>query len=387
MRIARRSPKEAAARSTPFGATLTSVESLRARLLDGLDAPVAARRVSPSDAVGAVLAEDAAFPEDRPTAAIALERGFAVRSTETIGASPYAPIDLVAPPPVEPGAPIGAPFDAVLAAAAATPTPGGVLAQTAVAPGADLLPRGWCAAKGAPIAAAGTRLTATAALVAEAGGLDAVAVRRPRVLVLHDDADGGRAGARVLAELLGGGPATIAAAPFDAAEPPAADLVLLIGRGDLDARDPALARFRALGRVDGGGLALVGCEATAWGAIAARPALLLPGRLEELFVATLVLIEPIVARLAGERPRDDRACGRLARKLVSQIGYTELAFLARDTTGALEPLATGRPSWTAIARADAWIELGPESEGHGEATTISVRAMPFAPVRPIGATA
>ncbi|MCE1237339.1 MAG: hypothetical protein LWW93_13395 [Hyphomicrobiales bacterium] len=386
MRIARRSPKGPATPSTPFGATLTSVERLRERLLAGL-VPVEAQGLAPRDGVGAVLATDVAFPRDEPEAPIALARGFAVRSSETIGASPYAPIELVAASPVEPGAPVEPPFDAVLRFDAATPSPAGVLVQTALSPGADLMPRGFCAMRDAPIAAAGTRLTRIAALIAAAAGLETIAVRRPHLLVLHDGEIRGRAGANALSDLLGAGLTATSIDTFDIAVPTEVDLVLLLGRGDLDPSDPALAFLRERGRVDGGGLALVGCEAVAWGEIAGRPALVLPERPEEALVAALVLIEPMIARLAGEAPTVDRVEGRLARKIVSQIGFTELAFLARDAAGAFEPLATGRPTWTAIARADAWIDLGPENEGHGEATTITARAMPFAPLRPHGATA
>lgn len=385
MRIARRAPRGTASRATPLGATLTSVETLRRRLLADLE-PVAAEALAPLDAVGAVLAEPLVVPADRPDRPIALRRGWAVAARETIGASPYAPVETAALCRVEPGAPVEPPFDAVLPFDAVVAAAGAAQVQTPASPGGDLLPRGWCAPAGAPIAAAATRLTPAAALLAAAAGLATVAVRRPRILVLRDPSAEGGDAARALFALASAGAAVVTVADLGESTA-AADLVLLVGRGDLAAADPALDHFRAQGRIDGGGLALTACEAVAWGDLGGRPALLLPGRFEELLIAALVLVGPLVRRLADDRAPLATATGRSTRKIVSQIGFTELALLARTTDGAFEPLSVGRPSWTAIGRADAWIELGPECEGHAEAATTTVAAMPFGLPSAIGAKA
>lgn len=376
MKIAKRHRGRPAGADAPLGTTLAPVDDLRRHFAATL-APAAIVDLAPDAAIGAILAEDLAFSEDLPTAPTALRAGWAVASNETIGASPYAPVAPTRLVAVEPGDAVPSPLDAVVARAAAIDEGGVRHVQETVSPGADLLRRGWCASAGAVIGRAGTTVTPTTALLAEAAGIATLSVRRPRVAVSHDGSPRGIAAARALALLLGRDAVAATLAPFAETDPAAADLVVAIGRGDLAADDPALTWWRAQGQIEGGGLALVGCEAVAWGRFGATPALLLPGRPEELVVACAALVGPIVATLADDHTAVETTTGRLTRKLVSQIGFTELAFLGRTADGGLEPLATGRPPWTAIGAADAWIELGPECEGHGEGMDMTVRPMPF----------
>ncbi|HSP26176.1 MAG TPA: molybdopterin-binding protein, partial [Saliniramus sp.] len=87
--------------------------------LDGI-AMVAARRVSPEEAVGRVLAEALRAPADFPQAHIALRPGYAVESAATIGASAYSPVIMMELPravaigePLPPGADAVLPEDAL----------------------------------------------------------------------------------------------------------------------------------------------------------------------------------------------------------------------------------------------------------------------------------
>ncbi|MDK9697260.1 MAG: hypothetical protein OEL76_12790 [Siculibacillus sp.] len=255
MRSAKRTPQRPSPRDTSFGPALATVESLRERLFAVVPS-AAIVTLATREAVGAVVASDLVVPRDEPATAISLLCGHAVASVETIGASPYAPVDLVTGHRVEPGTPIEPPCDAVLAADAVIAIAGGRQVQESVAPGENLLRAGASAAAGTPIVTAGTRFSSGAALYAEAGGVEAVAVRRARVGVLHDGSRAGAVAARALATLVGTGQAKVDVATFATEDRGEADLVLLIGRGDLSARDPALDHLRAHGRVDGGGLAL-----------------------------------------------------------------------------------------------------------------------------------
>ncbi len=377
MKLGKRNRTTSAAADKPLGSTLVSLDAFR-RSAVAAPAPVAPCRLPPRAAIGAILADDVVFAYDRPLMPIARRAGWAVASTDTIGASPYAPVTPASLAAVEPGDAIVEPFDAVAARASVPATGGEPRFHEVVAPGTDLLPRGWCARAGSLLAEAGAIVTERLAFLAESAGIAALPVRRPRVAVLHDGSDAGAEAARALTLLLGRGPARIEIAAFAAFDPAEADLLLLLGRGDLDAVDPARTWFAATGTIDGGGLALAACEATAWGAIAGRPALLLSGRPEDLFVAALAIIEPLIAALAGWSPPIVETTGRLTRKLVSEVGLAEITLLARADDGTLVPLSTGRPPWTAIARADAWVELGPECEGFADGTTLAVR--PLVPV-------
>lgn len=374
MKLGKRTRITSAAADKPLGTTLASLDAFR-RLPIATPSPVAPCRLPPRAAIGAVVADDVVFAYDRPLMPLARRAGWAVASTDTIGASPYAPVTPAALVAVEPGDAVLPPFDAVAARAGVPRVGGEPRFHEVVAPGTDLLPRGWCARAGSLLAAAGTVVSERLAFLAESAAVAALPVRRPRVAVLHDGSDVGAEAARALVLLLGRGPALVETAAFAAFDPAEADLLLLLGRGDLDAADPARTWFAAAGTIEGGGLALAACEATAWGTVAGSPALLLSGRPEDLFVATLAILEPMIAALAGWTPPIVETTGRLARKLVSEIGLAEIALLARADDGSLVPLSTGRPPWTAIARADAWVELGPECEGFADGSTLAVRAL------------
>jgi molybdopterin biosynthesis enzyme len=67
----------------------------------------------------------------------------------------------------------------------------------------------------------------------------------------------------------------------------------------------------------------------------------------------------------------------LARKVVSDPGLSDLVLLRRakaaDGSGVWEPLATGDIPFAAIAHADAWLLVEPESEGYAAGRMIFAR--------------
>jgi molybdopterin biosynthesis enzyme len=65
---------------------------------------------------------------------------------------------------------------------------------------------------------------------------------------------------------------------------------------------------------------------------------------------------------------------RLARKIASPIGLAEIVPVA-TCEGGVEPLASGHFPLQALARAEGWIMIAPDSEGYAEGSSVEV--MPF----------
>ncbi|MBL6458313.1 molybdopterin biosynthesis protein [Belnapia sp. T6] len=256
-------------------------------------APVAPRRLPLDRAIDHVLAAPLRAPGPLPPAPVALREGWAVASALTEGAGPYAPLPLPGLAWVVPGEALPPGTDAVLPPFALED--GAVLEP--VAPGEGVRLAGELAAAGAELRPAG-HLLAPADLLLAAAGIAAVEVRVPRIALR---------GAGLLAALVRAeGAEVVEAAP---------DLVLAVGATP----DPLL--LPAIATRPGEGLAV--------GRLDGAPALLLPAEPEAMLAGWWLLARPALRALAGRAP-PPRQRMRLARKIASPIGFTELVALGAD---------------------------------------------------------
>lgn len=342
---------------------LTPVADALARLLAG-GAPIASRTVPLRAAEGRILAAPLAAPAPVPPAAIALRDGFAVAAESVVGASSYAPAFLAEPPPfVHAGERLPRGADCVLPPDAVSEAAGTVEVTAALAPGDGARRTGEDAAAGAILRDAGEMLRALDVAAAEAAGLKTCSLREPRVRVLSVAAKPDAvsdflqrfvvlAGAQVTGQPVG------ARTRDDAVTgAPPADLLLMTG--DIGLAEEILIRN---GAVLARGLALRPGEGVVCGRIGAAAAVIVPARLDAALSLALVLIRPILDHLAGARSRAPLPRAALARKVASGLGVTELALL-RETAAGFEPLAVGDLPLAAMAKADAWLAVPPDSEG------------------------
>jgi molybdopterin biosynthesis enzyme len=102
--------------------------------------------------------------------------------------------------------------------------------------------------------------------------------------------------------------------------------------------------------------------------------IVLPPRLDTVLAVTLCLVEPFADRLSGREARAVWRRGPLTRKLSSSIGLTELA-LVRETMGGLEPLGAGSLTLGALANADGFLVIAPESEGFQAGDVVEARGL------------
>jgi molybdopterin biosynthesis enzyme len=345
--------------------------------IDARAAPVAPRDVDVRAVLGRTLAADVVV-SPRPEAALALRDGWAVTADATADAGSYAPAPLPRAVRVDvgeslpPGTDAVAPLDAVMAQGERAE------ALAPVVPGDGVLPAGVDVGS-EPLRHAGERLRRTDLAVLLAAGIKRVTIREPRVRLV-------RAGAGAVIDaavaLLAcaieaeGGVACHEAGSLEAAlHDENADAVIAIGGTGMGRNDASITTLARSGEVDCHGVGLMPGDTAAFGRVGTRPVLLLPGRLDAALAGWLVLGRRLLARLAGRAEEETAIPVALARKVASTVGFAEVVPVRRRAD-AVEPLASGYLPLSAITRADGWILIPPESEGHPAGATVALRPWP-----------
>ncbi|MDO8534467.1 MAG: hypothetical protein Q7S17_06960, partial [Xanthobacteraceae bacterium] len=140
-------------------------------------------------------------------------------------------------------------------------------------------------------------------------------------------------------------------------------------------RDASVKTLARVGRVELHGLGLSPGETAALGSVGARPVLMLPGRLDAALAVWLVAGRRLIARLSGRSADEPGISVTLSRKIASTVGIAEVIPVRRTDKG-VEPLASGFFPWNALARADGWVLVPPESEGYAAGSTLEMRRLP-----------
>jgi molybdopterin biosynthesis enzyme len=129
------------------------------------------------------------------------------------------------------------------------------------------------------------------------------------------------------------------------------------------------------GEVRAHGIALQPGETAAFGLAAGRPVLALPGRLDAALAVWHLLGRALVARLSGSREAPVTRAATLTHKIASTIGVTELNPVRCDGPTATA-IASGYVPLSALARADGWVLVRPESEGYPAGSEVVIRPFP-----------
>ncbi|MBM3529984.1 MAG: molybdopterin-binding protein [Alphaproteobacteria bacterium] len=360
------------ARLTPLADVLASFD-----LSVGAVAP---REVAAADAAGCTLAADAVVAAGHPKAALALLDGYAVRAEQTADAGSYAPAPLSSVPQrIGVGEPLPATADAVAALDAVQMQGAQAAALAAVAPGDGVLAPGTDAAAGLKLQLAGARLRRLDVALLIALGIERVTIREPRVRMVRaggGDAIGG-AGALIAAAIgADSGAALTDDMTLEAAlAADDADAVIAIGGTGSGRNDTSVRTLARMGEVAFHGIGILPGETTAVGFAGARPVLLLPGRLDAALAGWLTVGRRMLARLAFRMIEEQPFAAELARKVVSPLGLAEVVPVRRRLSK-VEPVASGYLPMQALARAEGWILVPADSEGHPEGTRVMVRSWP-----------
>jgi len=383
--------------------------------LDGQSAALAEEFVPLEQAAGRVPARDVVSPIDVPRFVRAMMDGYAVRAAETQGAAPYQRMPLRVIGQSMPGRPFsgrvgpgqavrimtGAPLadgaDAVLPAELAEAEAAQVFAMGEVTPGQHVGRVGEDVAAGATVLFAGRRLRPQDLGVLSSIGQGEVAVVcRPRVRIVvtgnellsagtmppEGDCRIADANGPMLAALVardGGIPIHPGIVPDDpeavlAALRSEADVVLVSGGSSVGQEDYAPSLVARHGQLAIHGVAMRPSSPTGMGLLDGRLVFLLPGNPVSCLCAYDFFAGRAI-RLLGGRSADwpyRRLRAPLARKVASTIGRLEY-LRVRLVDGRVEPLAIGGASiLSSTTRADGFVLIPPDSEGHPPGTEVEV---------------
>jgi molybdopterin molybdotransferase len=373
-----------------------------------------AETVPLDEAPGRILAADVVSPVDVPGFDRAAMDGYALRGTETSGASEYNalafPVQGQAMPGVPfagavpanvairimTGAPVPSGLDAVVPAEYATESDGQIAIARPVAPGQHVGRRGEDIAAGASVLAAGRRLRAQdVGLIASLGMARVSVVQRPRVRILvtgnevkapgepkgpFQIYDANSAMLRGLVardggvleshQRLGDDPDTIRAA----LAAPGADVILVSGGSSVGSEDYAPRLIAEIGELPIHGVAMRPSSPAGVGRIGDTLVFLLPGNPVSCLCA-YDFFAGRALRLRGGRPADwphrTRQC-LVARKIVSAIGRVDYCRV-RIADDRVEPIAlSGASILSSTTRADGFVIVPAQSEGYGPDTEVTV---------------
>ena len=369
--------------------------------LDRLDLAAASEPSSVGpDLIGRVLTAAVVSPASVPPWDTVVTDGFAVRSNDVLGASPYNPITLtVGARPGEPacqavsvvsGTRFPAGFDCILPTDRVERTGNSIEVFDAVPRGGGIVRTGTVLPANGCVLSEGVRLTAPSLLLLSELGINAVEVRRrPRVAVHAFGAKSGAGMSRaLLARLVEGHGATVSGGvsegvsadpAFTKARAGEADLVLLVGRSGWGDDDDAAAQvLNAGGSIDAHGLALKPCDSVGFGAVASVPVLLLPGAPLSTIVAVEVLVTRLLRRWCELPSRGEGEPRTLARKISSPVGMAEWVPVADEGDARVSPIALPSLAATAVfAKADAYTLIPAGAEGFGPGETVFVHRWHF----------
>jgi molybdopterin biosynthesis enzyme len=206
-------------------------------------------------------------------------------------------------------------------------------------------------------------------------GIAKILVRKPRMLVasVRDDPVLTASANFIATEAAHYGATIKRAAGLDSAlATEDTDAILVIGGTGTGRNDASATALSRAGRLAVHGIALAPGETTGFGFVTDRPVLLLPGRLDAAIATWRMLGRRLLDRLAGATAPSVRPQTlTLARKVTSTVGLTEVVPVRRNGTGA-EPLASRYWPLSAIARADGYLVISPESEGASAGSTVQV---------------
>jgi molybdopterin biosynthesis enzyme len=344
--------------------------------LDALAKPVAARQAEPQDAIGQTLAADVAAAK-LPLHPTALQDGWAVRADELTDAGGYAPVPLAKTPKrVETADQMPAGTDAVAPLDTIMIRGEGAEAVGAVTAGEGVSPASGETDPAKPLRKAGERIRSIDAAVLAAAGISQVSVRAPRLLIVTARED-----LRLLPALqmivrdcnARGGVAVLrnGIELDDALRAEDCDAIVAVGGTGTGARDSSVQSLARAGKAAVHGVGLTPGETAAFGSVGARPVLIVPGRLDGALASWLVLGRRLLAKLADNNEFSLTATLTLSRKVTSTVGLAEVVPVQRDNANA-EPLAVKNlPLW-ALARANGWLLVPPDSEGYPAGAKVAV---------------
>jgi molybdopterin molybdotransferase len=366
---------------------LSGAEEARRILMDRCR-PVLRREIVALEAsAGRVLFEDAVSTVDLPAFNRAAMDGFAVRSADTRGAGPTAPIYLENSRKMRTGMAVPEGFDAVVMLEDAV-LRGSILEVTAeVHPYRNISRIGEDIRRGDVVLKEGHRIRPPdIALLAALGFEEVMVYSRPQVAIIPTGGELVPRGARQLqpgeayetnglmarlyVEKWGGIALQSDIVPDDPAKIRAAiesnrdaDMIVIIGGTSVGEKDYAPRVLAEVGELFVHGVRVQPGKPTAFGAVGDRPVVCLPGYPVAALSDLYLFVRPALKKLAHLHDDQPRIFARLAGKVASRAGYLSIVRVALNNGEAVPIMVSGAGILSSVARADGFVIVPEEREG------------------------
>lgn len=347
-------------------------------------------------AEGRILSQDIVSPVSLPGFDRAAMDGFAVRSADTLGARPHAPVFLGNFQPVRTGMPVPGDYDAVLMQEDANMR-GSILETTAQLHAYKNISRiGEDISQGEAVFCEGHALRPPDVALLSALRIDQVQVyEKPKVVIIPTGGElvaiGSRplcAGeayeinglmARLYAEKWGALAEQMVIVPDDEglireaiSANSNADMIIIIGGTSVGEKDYAPKILMEMGELLVHGVRLQPGKPTAVGIVAGRPVVCLPGYPVAALCDLYLFVRPALQKIGHRSDAEPKVSAKLARKIPSRPGYLSLVRVALKDGEAEPIMISGAGILSSVARADGFVVVSEEKEGLEAGETVEV---------------
>ena len=392
---------------------LVSVEEAENTLLS-LAKLLPTEQISLDNASGRILAEPVCSPTDIPGFNRSVKDGYAVRSTDTLGAGELHPnllqiVGKIAMGENNSGSigekeakyiptggvmPDGA--DAVIMQEQVELAGTTLLVKGAVNPGLDVLKYNEDFSKGEEVFSAGHIITAQTAGVLAAFGLDPILVRkRPRVGIISTGnelitpantpdigqiRDTNTSLLRAFITENGAEPIFygIVKDEADALQPVLAkaaaecDLVILSGGSSKDERDVTAGVIKTLGKVHVHGVSVSPGKPTIIGSIHNVPVLGLPGNPTSTYMIATLFVVPLLIKMTGATRKLRSIKARISTSFPSEKGRVDLIRVKLLPNGDIEPVLGKSGLLNTLVKSDGYIKVPAGLDGYEPGEVVEV---------------
>jgi molybdopterin molybdotransferase len=313
--------------------------------------------------------------------------GFAVRSSDTKGARPHAPVFLDKFQPVRTGMPVPGEYDAVMMLEDARLRESTLEVTAQLHAYRNVSRTGEDIRQGESVFSQGHTLRPPDVALLSALGIGEVQVyEKPKVVIIPTGGELVAIGSRALAPgeayEINGLMARLYAQRWGALAEKSeivpddeglireaisanlhADLIIIIGGTSVGEKDYAPRVLSEMGELMVHGVRLQPGKPTAFGVVAGKPVVCLPGYPVAALFDLYLFVRPALQKIARRSDALPKVSARLARKIPSRPGYLSLVRVALKDGQAEPIMISGAGILSSVARADGFVVVPEQQEG------------------------
>ncbi len=334
-----------------------------------------------------VISQEVRSPVSLPGFDRAAMDGFAVRSSDTKGARPHAPVFLDKFQPVRTGMPVPGEYDAVMMLEDARLRESTLEITAQLHAYRNVSRTGEDIREGESVFSQGHTLRPPDVALLSALGIGEVQVyEKPKVVIIPTGGELVAIGSRALAPgeayEINGLMARLYAQRWGALAEKSeivpddeglireaisanlhADLIIIIGGTSVGDKDYAPRVLSEMGELMVHGVRLQPGKPTAFGVVAGKPVVCLPGYPVAALFDLYLFVQPALQKIARRSDALPKVSARLARKIPSRPGYLSLVRVALKDGQAEPIMISGAGILSSVARADGFVVVPEQQEG------------------------